>query len=76
MEWFKDYSLWIMLSTLATALFTGGALVIAWKVYQQAQMSAGRQRPIVMRNPIEGQPRFTDEDGEPASPSRNDLNKL
>jgi len=32
--------------------------VIAWKVYQQAQISAGRRQPIVIHSPIEGQPRF------------------
>lgn len=34
--------------------------MIAWKVYRLAQISAGRRQPITIREPVEGQPRFMD----------------
>lgn len=76
MEWFKDYSFWISAATLATAIFTGLSFLIAWQLYKQTQVSIGRQRPIIIRSPITGQPGFSSEEDRYCRPVNSYMSRV
>ncbi len=61
-----DWLPWVAIATVATAIFTGGALVISWKRYREARVDTGRTKPLVVRSARPHAPRFVSDEIEKA----------